>query len=518
MSKQKRILILLTCIAGTVIIACFKYLYPGQLYFKSGLFLIILLTIFLRSDAYTFLFGAVAVMLLIASPFGKGAATDNTLLVQYLLAICTAVSITIITLYVKKSYRSTEGQRKQMNALFEFANEGIVLTNGMGQIILANPEARRLFKYGAGEIIGKLITLLIPDHIDGENPEYWSKYYQNPSTRRMGEVSNLVGVRKNGSEFPVELSMSYYEQKRERYVLCFIIDITQRKESEKRLLQQKEQLEQITRDIRKMNVDLENKISERTLILQEALQELEKSQGELNTALNKEKELNEIKSRFVSMASHEFRTPLSTILSSASLAAKYQLTHEQDKREKHINRIKNSVQHLNDLLEDFLHLGRIEEEKVIINVGLFDVEAYIRQVFDELKSILKHGQQMQLTFNGPATFSTDKRLLKNVLINLLSNAVKFSAEHKLVEVTVINSDAKLMLQIKDHGIGIPKEDMPHLFTTFFRCKNAVNIQGTGLGLHIVKRYIDLLEGQITLSSQVNEGTVFNVGLPLRQPV
>ena len=517
MSKQNRLLILLTCIAGTVTIALFKYLYPDQLYFKSGLFLIILLTIFLRSDAYTFSFGAVAVVLLIASPIGKGVATNNTLLVQYLLAICTAVSITIITLYVKKSYRFTEGQRKQMNALFEFANEGIVLTNGMGQIILANPEARRLFKYSTDEIIGKLITLLIPDHIDGENSEYWLKYYQNPSMRRLGEVSNLAGVRKNGSAFPVEVSMSYYELKREMYVLCFIIDITQRKESEKRLLQQREQLEKVTKDIRKMNVELENKISERTLILQEALLELEKSQGELNAALNKEKELNEIKSRFVSMASHEFRTPLSTILSSASLAAKYQLTHEQDKREKHILRIKSSVQHLNDLLEDFLNLGRIEEEKVIINVALFDVEAFIHQVFDELKYELKQGQQLLLIFNGPNIFTTDKRLLKNVLINLLSNAIKFSDEYKPIEVTVINSESKLLLQVRDQGIGIPKEDMPHLFSTFFRCKNAVHIQGTGLGLHIVKRYIDLLEGQITLSSQINEGTVFNVGLPIKQP-
>lgn len=141
------------------------------------------------------------------------------------------------------------------------------------------------------------------------------------------------------------------------------------------------------------------------------------------------------------------------------------------------------------------------------------MKEFLHDIFDEMKINLKLGQQLKLFFEGESHFITDKRLLKNILINLLGNAIKFSQEGKSIEITTQNSGTRMILQVKDEGIGIDKEDMPHLFSTFYRGKNATNIQGTGLGLHIVKRYIDLLEGQITLSSELNKGTVFNIGLP-----
>ena len=265
--------------------------------------------------------------------------------------------------------------------------------------------------------------------------------------------------------------------------------------------------------MRKDEYELENKVMERTLILQEALQELEKSQQELSEALDKEKELNEIKSRFVSMASHEFRTPLSTILSSASLIAKYKLTEDDEKREKHTMRIKSSVKHLNELLEDFLNIGKLEEGRVQTEVQLFDVPDFLQDVVDEMTALLKPGQRINLDISGERMFQTDKRLLKNILINLLSNAIKFSEVDKIIEISGINPGTRLNLQIKDQGMGIPAEDLPHLFSTFYRAKNVVNIQGTGLGLHIVKRYIDMLNGEISLDSRLNEGTTFNILLP-----
>jgi signal transduction histidine kinase len=323
----------------------------------------------------------------------------------------------------------------------------------------------------------------------------------------------MSGLTKSGNEFPLEVSIKSYRQRKRLVIIMLIVDLSQRKEAENRFADQKSQLEKIMHDVRIMNIELENKVSERTLILQEALQELEKSQTELSDALNKEKELNEIKSRFVSMASHEFRTPLSTILSSASLLQKYQLTEEQIQREKHIKRVKDSVKHLNEMLEDFLNLGKIEEGRVFTEVVEFNVKDFLQDVFDEMKINLKMGQQLKLSLEGENYFATDKRLLKNVLINLLSNAIKFSDIHKTIEITVDNTTAFMVLQVKDQGIGIPQEDLPHLFSTFYRGKNAVNIQGTGLGLHIVKRYVTMLEGTITVTTALNEGTTFNVGLP-----
>ncbi|MFI5187256.1 MAG: sensor histidine kinase, partial [Chitinophagales bacterium] len=226
-----------------------------------------------------------------------------------------------------------------------------------------------------------------------------------------------------------------------------------------------------------------------------------------------EKQLNEIKSRFVSMASHEFRTPLSTILSSATLISKYTKTEDNDKRERHLRKIKDSVSHLNGLLEDFLSLGKLEEGKVTVSISSFAVKEFMDDVIEEMKVIQKNGQQIIYNYKGEESFTTDKRLLKNILINLFSNALKFSPENSRVWIETENSNQHLNVEIKDEGVGIPEEDQHHLFATFFRGKNVINIQGTGLGLPIVKRYIDLLKGDISLHSELEVGTAVKFVLP-----
>jgi signal transduction histidine kinase len=324
----------------------------------------------------------------------------------------------------------------------------------------------------------------------------------------------LYAIRKNGNEFPVEVSLSHYEQDNAFFVIAFVIDITQRKETEYKILQQKDELEKITNDMRKLNADLENKVQKRTMILQEALQQLEQSREELSQALSKERELSEIKSRFVSMASHEFRTPLSTVLSSASLLSKYTLSEQQENREKHIRRIKDSVKHLNDLLEDFLSLGKLEENKIDVQSAPFEVATFMDEVLEEIRVVLKKDQQIIPVYTGGVRFTTDKRLLKNILINLLTNASKFSDEGKCIYLSADTGGERLEVKIKDEGIGIGDDDQVHLFSSFYRGKNAVNIQGTGLGLHIVKRYTELLEGAIFLKSALGQGTEVVLSLPL----
>jgi signal transduction histidine kinase len=249
------------------------------------------------------------------------------------------------------------------------------------------------------------------------------------------------------------------------------------------------------------------------MILKEALHELEKSQMELNQALNKEKELSEIKSRFVSMASHEFRTPLSTVLSSAALVSRYTQTDEQDKRDRHIKRIKDSVKHLNDILEDFLSLGKLEEGRVVMKPEKFDVKEFLDEVTEEVSGIVKKDQNIIVEFTGEGRLATDKKLLRNIIFNLLSNACKFSEEGSSIYLIALLKDDKLTISIKDEGIGISEEDQQHMFTSFFRGKNAINIQGTGLGLHIVRRYVDLIQGDIQLQSVLGKGTTFTIVLP-----
>lgn len=250
--------------------------------------------------------------------------------------------------------------------------------------------------------------------------------------------------------------------------------------------------------------------------LSDSLIKLKNSERHLKEALAKELHLNEMKSSFVSMASHEFRTPLSTILSSVYLLEKYTTTEQQQSRLKHTVKIKNSIQHLNSLLDDFLTLGKLDDGKTFASNNEFDLMQMLQETLEELDTFKKSGQAIHFHFTGTEHVKTDKKFLKNILINLLSNAIKFSAENKDINLDVSLSGQQLLLSVTDEGIGISEADQEHLFQTFFRGRNAQNIQGTGLGLNIVKRYVDLLHGSVALESELNKGTKVTVSIPVTE--
>jgi PAS domain S-box-containing protein len=391
-------------------------------------------------------------------------------------------------------------------SLFENATEGIVVSSSQGSIILVNPAACTVFGYKADELIGQKIEVLIPNKAKTGHVKLREEFYQDPKNRVMGHNRDLLAGKKDGSTIPVEVSLSTYVQNNERFVIAFIIDITKRKEVERNMIRQQQQLEKVTDEMRNLNADLEVKVEERTIILKEALQRLEESQYELNQALGKERQLNEIKSRFVSMASHEFRTPLSTVLSSATLIDKYTGTEEQEKRSRHVEKIKNSVKHLNALLEDFLSLGKLEEGKIGIHAHEFSLEELIKDTLEEMNPTLKSGQKFIYTNSCSDLMHSDKNLIRNILFNLVSNAIKFSEINSTIRIQSNVKEGVTSVYVTDEGMGISAEDKDHLYSSFFRGKNAINIQGTGLGLHIVKRYVDLLGGSIHLESELNKGT------------
>ena len=403
-----------------------------------------------------------------------------------------------------------------MTSLFENATEGIILTGNDGKIVLVNPATERIFGFNNDELIGQPIEILIPEQVKHHHHTLREGFYQNPSNRVMGQGRDLYGRKKDGSNIPVEVSLSHYKKKDELFVIAFIVDITRRKDSERNMVEQQKQLEKVSNEIRKLNAELEVKVEERTMILKEALQRLEESQTELSEALDKEKQMNEIKSRFVSMASHEFRTPLSTVLSSASLLGKYTTTEQQDKRNRHIDKIKNSVKHLNDILEDFLSLGKLDEGKVRVDLTEFDLLEFINETIEEMKGLLKKDQQMIPGYSGDRTIHSDKKLLKNIIINLITNAIKFSEEGSDIYIQTKVENGSAFISVIDKGIGIGKEDQDHLFSSFFRGANATNIAGSGLGLHIVKRYTDLLKGDVHLQSELGKGTTLIITIPVKQ--
>lgn len=516
MKRLTPLVVLIICLALLVAITLLKFLYPDFVYFNSGFVLVILLTILLRRDIYTWLFAGFSILIIAISIYLAEHFRDlQTLLPQAISSVVVLLSL-LVVLHIKNLYRGIDSEKSYLDALFKHATEGIILTNSAGQIVLANPAALRLFNYEESELIGKVVEVLLPKRVHDKHVAYRGAFYNEPSSRTMGHGRDLYARSKDGTEFPVEVSLSHFKQKNEAFVIAFIVDITERKSAEKRMIEQRNQLEQTTNTIRKLNAELETKVEERTLILKEALLELERSQQELSEALEKEKELNEIKSRFVSMASHEFRTPLSTVLSSAALIGRYTKTEEQDRRDKHVQRIKDSVKHLNDLLEDFLSLGKLEEGKIAASGEEFLVREFLEDVSEEMRTILKAGQQIYINIEGETVFITDRKLLKNIMINLISNAAKFSAEHSAINVNAIVDSSVMRISVNDEGIGIAEEDLQHLFTSFFRGRNAVNIQGTGLGLHIIKRYLDLVNGEVNLTSELGKGTTITVTLPKLQ--
>lgn len=397
----------------------------------------------------------------------------------------------------------------RFEALFNYASLGILVTNHDGDIVLVNDFLLHQFGYdNAVELIGKKVEALIPDRFHHNHIKNRNHYADHAKRRPMGLGLDLFALRKDGTEFPVEISLSNYNTAEGSNNIAFISDISKRKEFERALLDQKEQLADINLKIEELNNDLEQKVELRTRQLKQTLEELEASRDELAKALGKEKELGDMKSRFVSMASHEFRTPLSTILSSASLVAKYKEAHEQANRDKHINRIKSSVNNLTDLLNEFLSIGRIEDGKITATFSEFNIQEMITAICSEIQGIAKQGQHIHYTHTGKSKVTLDPTLLRNVIINLLSNAIKFSPEGAAIQVTSNAKENKLSIHIRDNGLGISEDDQVHLFERFFRGTNATNIQGTGLGLHIVSKYIELMDGRIDFKSKLEEGTEF----------
>lgn len=408
------------------------------------------------------------------------------------------------------------GIKSQFEALFEYATIGMLITNGKGEIGDFNFCAETMFGFSREELKGKPIEVLIPDSVHAKHIQLRNSFFKKPENRPMGRNRDLYAKRKDGSVFPVEISLAHFIQQEESFVIAFIIDITARKANEDALLRQQRELERVSDQIRKLNTELEQKVEDRTKMMKEALSELEQSRQELSQLLQKEKELGDLKSKFVTMASHEFRTPLSTIHSSAALLRKYTKPEEEEKREKHLKRIQDSVENMRDILEDFLSIGKIEEGKVQLNPVLHTETEFaeeIRQLSIEMQHLAKPGQIINHRHQINRSVEVDLKMLRHVLTNLLSNAIKFSPENSTIDLCCSEDMDHIKISVIDHGIGISEEDQKRLFDRFFRAENAANIQGTGLGLYLVSRYVEMANGKITWESTLGKGTTFNLLLP-----
>lgn len=433
---------------------------------------IVLLTMLIPGTLYTYIFTVLATVDIIIGYYFSELTIEPDKFLNLVYNRSSAVlSIWISAFLIIKFKQSrTEEQlsNQRMNALFMYATEGIIISNSDGYIVMVNPEAEKQFGYSIDELLGESIAMLFPERFRDAHIERRKALKTNPEIRLVMRAMDLFGLRKDGTEFPVEVSLSSFNTADGPLVVCFVLDTTE-------LIKQRE----------------------------------------LTKALEKEMELNELKSRFVAMASHEFRTPLSTIMSSVALVEKYDDPSQKEDKTRHINRIRSTVKNLTNILTDFLSLDKLESGLVMVNPAVFKFDKFCAEVVEEIRVVVKPGQQINYLYAATIRdVNMDQNLLRNILTNLLNNAIKYSPEKSYIDFSVSNTDNELIMSVKDSGIGIPEADKQFMFDRFFRAKNVSTIQGTGLGLNIVKRYVDLMGGDIDFVSEENKGTTFTVKLPI----
>ena len=541
---------------------------------------------------------------------------------------------------------------QRLDAIIEAALDGIIAINERGIIEMLNPAAAKMFGYSAKELVGRNISMLMPQSYAQHHDQYLQNYLRTGEKHVIGFGREVEGLRKNGTSFPLRLSVSEVKTDGHSLFTGIVHDLTVEKKAALALKQEKERTQQyldiantmivvvskngtielinnkgcellgisekeaLGRDwfdltipeeqrnfirtffqntikgdhqvpdyfeneiitqigtkrliawrnalvldddgqvtgtissgvditeqraaedrIIRLNAELEQRVDQRTEELAGAVNQLlninkkleheiqerraaeaalRHSEQELRRAYEKEKELSELKSRFVSMASHEFRTPLSAILSSADLIEAYPKEEQQEKRLRHTSRIKGSVSNLTGILNDFLSLSKLEEGKVGIQPVHFLLHEFVEETLEEISGLLKSGQHVRKVMpDVQVEMYTDKKVLKNICFNLLSNAIKYSDAGQPIDCSLRTDDRMLYITVADYGIGIPPEEHQHVFSRFFRAHNAENIQGTGLGLNIVKRYVELLQGNITFESKLGQGTTFQCAVPIQ---
>lgn len=400
------------------------------------------------------------------------------------------------------------------NILLGAVSEGVIVVDVEQKIIDVNASAIEMFGYPRQDFVGLHLNAIIPSEYHAEHSGHVNKFMEKKEKRQMGVGRDIYGLRRNGEVFPLEAGLNPFQVGRESYVLAMVIDITERKQQE---LQ-----------IRQLNLELEKKVEARTKDLNIAIDTLKgvnlsldienkkriKAEEEAQSALKKEKELNELKTKFLSLVSHEFKTPLSGILTSTILLSKYKLTEQQEKRDKHIETITSKVHYLNAILNDFLSFEKLESGKISYKFSSFKLSKVVNEVIYNANMLLKEGQRIHYPEDIDAiTLYQDEKIIELSLSNLVHNALKYSPEHTMIDIFVSQDETHTTFKIKDQGCGIPQEDQKNIFNRYFRAENVLLTQGTGIGLNIVQSHLENLGGTISFESVENIGSTFTIIIP-----
>jgi PAS domain S-box-containing protein len=399
------------------------------------------------------------------------------LLRPYLTAVASLIEAHNSALERKAIQTNLRHSEDRFRRILESASEGILLVNMDGDILLANQQASEIFGYDRETLVSQSALDLLPLSRD-DLAVNGDAYGQPGFVRQIGNHLDLHAHRQDGTRFPIRINLSYIEDNGDVQALCLIEDVTFRKQLE------------------------EQRLYTKTLQIE----------------LEKERELMELKQRFISMISHEFRTPLTVMLSSSQILERYHDRLSHDRFLKHVKSFKPQIEKMTGMLEEVLLVNKADANLLEFNPKPTDIRQMLEEFTDKARLIddYQHDIDLYCEDTIPQILKADPALLEHILMNLLTNATKYSPTDKSITLDVqhdTDSD-ELVIHVKDEGIGIPEDDQKRLFQPFHRAKNVQNIKGTGLGLTIVKNSAELHGGSVTFVSYPGEGSIFTIRLPL----
>lgn len=410
----------------------------------------------------------------------------------------------------KQTEEALKESEEKFKIIFNEALDVIMIIDSYSGLVLnINPAAFVVLGYKQRDLIGKHYSILFP------NEQYFNRYDLLSKVVINGAVIESQDfIRSDSSMCPMDMTASIIPWGKTKAILVSLRDASERKAVEI--------------EIKRLYKDLEKRVSERTAQLEAAMSELKneitirrfaeekliKAKNEITKAYQREKELNELKTRFITMVSHEYRTPLSVISSSAEFLELYDKTSNPEKHSKHINRILDSVESMTQLLEDVLTVGKIESGDYKAIYDKIDINQLLESVLETVKDELAKPINIDIEFEPEKiTFITDMELLRHVLIGIVSNAVKYSNENQKVKISIVNTGKFLQFKVLDEGIGIPENDLPYIFEPFFRGSNIGNTSGFGIGLQIAKGCSEILGIKLGIEKNEPQGTIVNILLP-----
>lgn len=381
---------------------------------------------------------------------------------------------------------------RRFRELLEAAPDAILQVDAEGRIILLNRVTEDMFGYAREELLGKPVEVLIPRELHARHAEHRAQYREHPMTRTMGSGLALEGIRKDGSRFPVEISLSPSPSAEEFRVTAIIRDITERKVAEDRL--------------RKIQEDYTQRLAESNAELELTNRELERA--------------NRLKSEFLASMSHELRTPLHTIIGFSELLAEQLEGPLNPKQMRFIQHIHKDSLHLLELINDILDISKIEAGRLELRPEAFDFSALVAESLASVRALAEAKfQVLEADLRVATAIEADRLRIRQVLVNLLSNAIKFTPEQGRIRLEARVHDRFVVISVMDTGIGIPAEEHDFIFDKFHQVGNTTLgvREGTGLGLAITKRLVEQHGGTIRVDSQPGQGSTFFVTLPVTPP-